>query len=509
MTRHSIVKNSPVAEGRLRIITATVIVVIATLIRPLIEGDDQQLRSRMMMFLIIAGMMVIQLFIQGFWILEFFLMFAILGEPLAEIAGSKVQNLLWICEFGVFFFLWMPTIQRSALRRRDAKLGTPYQGLPAWKIQSFLIPSYLSALSLVIIFGVILPWNYAIPRHEIVENILMGIIVGSILGLLRNENVFELVLFFGAPGALAIYVGVWAPERRGYSIYSLITMIFLGSYIISCLRKSPAVLEHPYKEGTQPEREEATQTCTSSPESATWEDGNADWRNAKPRVFSFDMKDPPTRGVFGLGPRIKKSIRVMSRNPAQPRVFWQVALAPVEFVLTVVMAGTFVLAVTDGTTEPVEYFLLGGVLLLMIWLLHHALRRQFGVDRDKVWNTYGRLLHRQVRFAEVTRIDTNMGFYTLWANGTKISIERMCFDYALVYLRLLEELHRRRIRLPEADITDPDWEQAAQYWRNTLAENIWVDHHRFYATHPEQLARLNALVQPPGQHVQRVLPSQR
>ena len=187
------------AEGRLRIITATVIVVIATFIRPLIEGDDQQLRSRMMMFLVIAGTMIIQLFIQGFWFLEFFLMFAILGEPLAEIAGSKVQSLLWICEFGVFFFLWMPTIQRSALRRRDAKLGTPYQGLSTWKIQSFLITSYLSALSLVIIFGVILPWNYAIPRHEIVENILMGIIVGSILGLLRNENVLELVLFLGRP----------------------------------------------------------------------------------------------------------------------------------------------------------------------------------------------------------------------------------------------------------------------------------------------------------------------
>ncbi|MEA5651339.1 MAG: hypothetical protein R5N67_09435, partial [Cutibacterium granulosum] len=88
----------------------------------------------------------------------------------------------------------------------------------------------------------------------------------------------------------------------------------------------------------------------------------------------------------------------------------------------------------------------------------------------------------------------------VWAGTTKINLDYNRFDYTLVYLRLLEELHHRRIRLPGADITDPDWEQAAQLWRNILAGEAYGHHQRFYATHPEQLARLNALTQPPDHY---------
>lgn len=120
-----------------------------------------------------------------------------------------------------------------------------------------------------------------------------------------------------------------------------------------------------------------------------------------------------------------------------------------------------------------------------------------GVDHDKIWTRFGHLFYRQVRFNEITRIGVGIERYKIWAGKTKINIGYDRFDYALFYLRLLEELHHRHIHLPQANITDPNWDEQAQIWRNGLAEDVWVDHRDFYDTHPEQLAHLNALTPPP------------
>ena len=133
-------------------------------------------------------------------------------------------------------------------------------------------------------------------------------------------------------------------------------------------------------------------------------------------------------------------------------------------------------------------------------LLSHGLWRRFGVDHDKVWTRFGHLFYRQVRFNDITRIGVGIERYKIWAGKTKINIDYHRFDYALFYLRLLEELHHRRIHLPKANINDPDWDEEAQIWRNGLAEDIWVAHRDFYDTHPEQLARLNALTPPPDHY---------
>ncbi|GAE72811.1 hypothetical protein JCM18916_2271 [Cutibacterium acnes JCM 18916] len=80
---------------------------------------------------------------------------------------------------------------------------------------------------------------------------------------------------------------------------------------------------------------------------------------------------------------------------------------------------------------------------------------------------------------------------------TKINIDYHRYDYALVHLRLAEELHHRHIQLPQANITDPNWDEQAQIWRNILAADAYREHRDFYNTNPEQLAHLNALTPPP------------
>ncbi|WP_091279528.1 hypothetical protein [Arcanobacterium phocae] len=61
--------------------------------------------------------------------------------------------------------------------------------------------------------------------------------------------------------------------------------------------------------------------------------------------------------------------------------------------------------------------------------------------------------------------------FRVYAGETKVDIDFSRFNYALVYLRLLEELQHRRFDLPKFPVEDPAWEVAAQRWRTNFAKN--------------------------------------
>ena len=227
--------------------------------------------------------------------------------------------------------------------------------------------------------------------------------------------------------------------------------------------------------------------------------------SVEPRYLSADMDNPPmapsAEGIYGIA----RMERVMSRNPHQPRAFSLAhimipAWLPLGALVT--WAGvSMLLDNTDGFREGYAgWIIILGSLAAPYTGLTQGLWLRPGVDHDKVWTRFGHLFYRQIRFNDITRLDIGLEHYKIRAGKTKINIGYDRFDYALFYLRLLEELHHRHIHLPEANITDPNWDEQAQIWRNGLAEDVWVDHRDFYDTHPEQLARLNALIPPPDHY---------
>ena len=224
----------------------------------------------------------------------------------------------------------------------------------------------------------------------------------------------------------------------------------------------------------------------------------------EPRYLSADMDNAPIHLVDDEY-RLQESLRVMSSDPHEPRIFSQERIfVPVFLSLGSGMTWAMVsmlLSDSEGVKDSIAGWLYLTLFLGTPYLLlSHGLWRRFGVDHDKVWTRFGHLFYRQVRFNDITRIGVGIERYKIWAGKTKINIDYHRFDYALFYLRLLEELHHRRIHLPKANINDPDWDEEAQIWRNGLAEDIWVAHRDFYDTHPEQLARLNALTPPPDHY---------
>ena len=225
---------------------------------------------------------------------------------------------------------------------------------------------------------------------------------------------------------------------------------------------------------------------------------------AEPRYLAADMDDPPLqyeeKGVYGIA----RMERRMSRDPHHPRVFSLAYLMlPVWLPLAALMTSCgipILLDNTDGFREGLSgWVVILGALASAYIPLSQGLWLRPGVDHDKVWARFGPF-YREIRFADITRLSTGIEHYNIWAGKTKINIGYDRFDYALFYIRLVEELHHRKFRLPRADITDPNWEKEAQTWRNVLSAEVWLDHRDFYDTHPQHLAHLNALIGPPDHY---------
>ncbi|QQY15965.1 hypothetical protein JMX53_05555 [Cutibacterium avidum] len=226
--------------------------------------------------------------------------------------------------------------------------------------------------------------------------------------------------------------------------------------------------------------------------------------NVEPRYLAADMDNPPLqyeeKGVYGIA----RMERRMSRDPHHPRAFSLAYLMlPVFLPLTAGLTCGFISMLIDNSDGIRDSFsgwaVAIGALTAAYIPISQGLWLRPGVDHDKVWARFGPF-YREIRFADITRLSTGIEHYNIWAGKTKINIGYDRFDYALFYIRLLEELHHRKLRLPDADITDPDWEDHAQQRRNFLAADVWLDHRDFYDTHPQHLAQLNTLIGPPDHY---------
>lgn len=211
-----------------------------------------------------------------------------------------------------------------------------------------------------------------------------------------------------------------------------------------------------------------------------------------------------TSGVAGAS--VQRKLRKMSRHPEDPRVFSQAKiLVPVGLLLSLVMTPTMYFPIRnylEGRTDDIFSIIVPGVAPFMGYLfLAHGLFRRFGVDRDKIWTRFGKLFYREVRFDQIDRFDTGVHRFKLYARGTLVNLDYNRFDYSLAYIRLLEELQYRRFELQRVGIDDPAWDDTAQGFRNSFAAKAYRNHQAFYDANPEELNRLNALVQPPASYI--------
>lgn len=221
----------------------------------------------------------------------------------------------------------------------------------------------------------------------------------------------------------------------------------------------------------------------------------------QPRVYGQDSLPFPVIDV-PREQRLMRALRKMSSDPYDSRTFSQAKImVPAGIILAVAFTTGFVRAVTRfsrGENGDISEVLL--TLLVAIFgyiFLANGLWRRFGVDRDKVWTRFGTVFYREVRFDEVTRFDIGTQRYKLWDGKTTVNIDYNRFDYSLAYFRIIEELHHRRFELPGTAITDPDWEDEAQAWRNTVGGRLYAEHKKFFDAHPDALSHLNAMIQPP------------
>lgn len=223
-------------------ITVSVGTMIVTLIHPAIRGNLPQLESRMVMFSIIAAAMLILFSIAGVWSIGAFFMFSASTRFLTNVRGSTVSPYLWVVELLVFTITWAPVMHQMALRRCDAMLGDDCGNAPTRQAQRYLIPSYACILILIPFFGIFIPEAYMVSRDEIVQNLVIGICLGCVLGLMTNEAVLDNVLMLAVPAVAAFVL-----RRRGFSAYTFTSMVFLGSLVTSCIRRSPLVFESHYR----------------------------------------------------------------------------------------------------------------------------------------------------------------------------------------------------------------------------------------------------------------------
>ena len=224
----------------------------------------------------------------------------------------------------------------------------------------------------------------------------------------------------------------------------------------------------------------------------------------EPRYLSADMDKPPIKLLEG-SERVQEALRVMGSNPYEPRILSQArGMIPIWLPLAAGSTWSGLSMPLDSEDGSLWGNLIGNSIFLFamgltIWLVIDVSFRRYGVDHDKVWARFGPF-YREIRFADITRLNFNMDRYDIWAGKTKIKIYYHKYDYAPLYIRLLEELHHHKFRLNGADTTDPNWEQQAQHWRNMLSGDLWLDHRDFYDTHPQHLAQLNTLIGPPDHY---------
>ncbi|WP_084703345.1 hypothetical protein [Actinomyces sp. S4-C9] len=219
----------------------------------------------------------------------------------------------------------------------------------------------------------------------------------------------------------------------------------------------------------------------------------------KPKQFGpeYNVPYPYTKNLPLL-------LRKMSKYPEEPRKFSQAPILlgagiPISLLMTFMVVGltpAYIRGFADDLGLIIGCVIVGilGYTLTAMGFFH-----RYGVDDEKVWSKFGRIYYKEVRFDEVTDIKISVANqrYKLYKGDKKINLDYTRFDYTLAFIRLLEELQHRKFKVEGVSPDEPDWEGQVQRTRNDLAWNSYADHRKYYDSHPEDLARLNALVLPP------------
>lgn len=217
----------------------------------------------------------------------------------------------------------------------------------------------------------------------------------------------------------------------------------------------------------------------------------------EPYKFGPNEQLPPTL----YGNRLHRRLRRMSKYPKQPRKFHQAhILVPVGLPASVI--GFFFLANAIHIYRPGEDGLADIIVPSLISfsffsILAIGLFRRYGVDEEKMWSSFGKIYYKEVRFEDIERWKPGAERYKFYTAKNMINIDYNRFDYTLASLQMLRVLKNRRIALDKVDVDDPNWEEKAQIIRNMFARDAYDNHTEYYNTHPEELAELNYLVQPP------------
>lgn len=198
-------------------------------------------------------------------------------------------------------------------------------------------------------------------------------------------------------------------------------------------------------------------------------------------------------------------LRKMSKYPKQPRVFSQALILlgvgiPGSLIMTLIIL-VMTPAYFRGTNDDLASVIAPIVMALFMYTLTAiGLFRRYGVDEDKVWSKFGHTYYKEARFDEITDIKLSVANqrYKLYKGDKKINLDYTRFDYTLAFIRIMEELQHRRFALSGVSPDDPSWEDEAQMARNDLAWKAYDNQRKYYNSHPEDLAKLNALVQPPA-----------
>ncbi|MDU0967951.1 MAG: hypothetical protein E7A62_02500 [Actinomycetaceae bacterium] len=116
-----------------------------------------------------------------------------------------------------------------------------------------------------------------------------------------------------------------------------------------------------------------------------------------------------------------------------------------------------------------------------------------GADRDDVWVAYGPWRIHDVRFDQVARMDLGVGCWRLSTEADHMDVHFDRFNTGVVYLRMLELLHHRRVSIDGIAPSDPRWEERAAIWRRMLTAQVYGRHRKYFDNSPQATAMLNAL----------------
>lgn len=159
------------------------------------------------------------------------------------------------------------------------------------------------------------------------------------------------------------------------------------------------------------------------------------------------------------------------RDFREPRVFFQKMFLVFGLIFTPLMILVICIVVNgfmvgrDRLSDLIAVIVI--TLVFPLPMLIHGIFRRWGVDEEKVWSKFGSWFYREVRFDDITYIESYPRQYKLHAGETVITIDTNRFNWALVFWNLLHQFEKRRIESNMTDdgfLTDEDFLSGERAW---------------------------------------------